>query len=242
LEDLRGGRVRHNVKNAEILHRALKDAGINFAAMVPDSYFREVNRLLQEDRDIESVTATREDEGMAICAGAYMGGKNPCMVMEASGYGSGAGVLARICQIHHTPFLILSSHVAGLGGTQHELFTLGDRDANLYATGIGLVSQVALGLAIALPKRKIIALDGDGSSVLNLGILPVLAQQTPPNLLVVVFDNGLYESGGQHRHSIGIRRGSGCASERGRYREYKDYRLARCFQSAFENRAQGACL
>jgi sulfopyruvate decarboxylase subunit beta len=86
--------------------------------------------------------------------------------------------------------------VTNTGGTQHELFTLGDRDANLYAAGIGLVSQVALGLAIALPKRKIIALDGDGSLLLNLGILPVLAQQTPKNLLVMVFDNGLYESGG----------------------------------------------
>ena len=86
--------------------------------------------------------------------------------------------------------------VTNTGGTQHELFTLGDRDANFYAAGIGLVSQVALGLAIALPNRKIIALDGDGSLLLNLGILPVLAQQTPKNLLVIVFDNGLYESGG----------------------------------------------
>ncbi len=86
--------------------------------------------------------------------------------------------------------------VTNTGGTQHELFTLEDRAATLYAAGIGLVSQVALGLAIALPNRKIIALDGDGSLLLNLGILPVLAQQTPKNLLVLVFDNGLYESGG----------------------------------------------
>lgn len=86
--------------------------------------------------------------------------------------------------------------VTNVGGTQHELFSLGDRDGNLYAVGIGLVSQVALGLAIALPNRKIIALDGDGSLLLNLGILPVLAQETPKNLLILVFDNGLYESGG----------------------------------------------
>jgi hypothetical protein len=72
LEKLRGGGVRHNVKNAEILHRALKDAGIDFVSLVPDSYFRELNRLLLEDREIRSVTATREDEGMAICAGAYL--------------------------------------------------------------------------------------------------------------------------------------------------------------------------
>jgi sulfopyruvate decarboxylase subunit beta len=86
--------------------------------------------------------------------------------------------------------------VTNTGGTQHELFSLGDRDATLYAAGIGLVSPVALGLAIALPNRKVIALDGDGSLLLNLGILPVLAQERPPNLLILVFDNGLYESGG----------------------------------------------
>jgi sulfopyruvate decarboxylase subunit beta len=86
--------------------------------------------------------------------------------------------------------------VTNTGGTQHELFSLADRDATLYAAGIGLVSQVALGLALALPNRKVIALDGDGSLLLNLGILPVLAQQKPENLLILVFDNGLYESGG----------------------------------------------
>jgi sulfopyruvate decarboxylase subunit beta len=86
--------------------------------------------------------------------------------------------------------------VTNSGGTQHELFSLGDRDANFYATGIGLASQVALGLAIALPNRKIIALEGDGSLLLNLGILPVLAHERPQNLIVLVFDNGLYESGG----------------------------------------------
>lgn len=115
MEKLRGGGVRHNVTNASILHQSLKDAGIDFVSIVPDSYFRELNRLLLADTDLRTVIATREDEGMAICAGAYLGGKRPCMVMEASGYGSGAGVLARICQIHHTPFLILSSHVSGLG-------------------------------------------------------------------------------------------------------------------------------
>jgi thiamine pyrophosphate-dependent acetolactate synthase large subunit-like protein len=86
--------------------------------------------------------------------------------------------------------------VTNSGGTQHELFSLADRDANFYATGIGLASPVALGLAIALPNRKIIALDGDGSLLLNLGILPVLADERPQNLTILVFDNGLYESGG----------------------------------------------
>jgi sulfopyruvate decarboxylase subunit beta len=98
-------------------------------------------------------------------------------------------------EVSGTATLLLSNvDVTNTGGTQHELFSLGDRDANLYAAGIGLVSQVGLGLAIALPNRRVIALDGDGSLLLNLGILPVLAQESPKNLLIVVFDNGLYES------------------------------------------------
>jgi sulfopyruvate decarboxylase subunit alpha len=161
LEELRGGGVRHNVKNAEILHGALKDAGINFVSLVPDSYFREVNRLLQEDSDIKSVTATREDEGMAICAGAYLGGKNPCMVMEASGYGSGAGVLARICQIHHTPFLILSSHVSGLGEMYYfhsETRYLGE--PILRALGIPFVVIYRIEDAVTLIREAWLSVEG----------------------------------------------------------------------------------
>lgn len=86
--------------------------------------------------------------------------------------------------------------VSNTGITQHELSHLADRDANLYAPGMGLVCQVALGLAIALPERKVIALDGDGSLLLNLGILPVLGHENPANLTVIVFDNGCYESVG----------------------------------------------
>ncbi|MBI4527569.1 MAG: thiamine pyrophosphate-binding protein [Deltaproteobacteria bacterium] len=84
--------------------------------------------------------------------------------------------------------------VTNTGITQHEWSHLADRDANLYAPGMGLVCQVALGLAIALPNRRVIALDGDGSLLLNLGILPVLGHENPANLTIIVFDNGCYES------------------------------------------------
>ncbi len=94
--------------------------------------------------------------------------------------------------------------VCNSGGTQDELFTAADRDANVYAPGVGLVCQVALGVALAIPDRRVIALDGDGSLLLNLGILPVLAHERPENFLVVVFDNGLYEAGGNHPSLAGL--------------------------------------
>jgi thiamine pyrophosphate-dependent acetolactate synthase large subunit-like protein len=61
---------------------------------------------------------------------------------------------------------------------------------------IGSITPVALGLALALPHRRVIALDSDGSMLLNTGVMCTLGDQRPANLTVVVLDNGLYESGG----------------------------------------------
>ena len=53
---------------------------------------------------------------------------------------------------------------------------------------------MALGLALALPHRKVVAFDGDGSLLLNLGSLATMANQHPRNLIHIVFDNECYES------------------------------------------------
>jgi thiamine pyrophosphate-dependent acetolactate synthase large subunit-like protein len=60
--------------------------------------------------------------------------------------------------------------------------------------GMGLVTPVAMGIALGLPHRKVIALDGDGSMILGLGTLTTLGKYLPPNLIVIVFDNESYFS------------------------------------------------
>jgi thiamine pyrophosphate-dependent acetolactate synthase large subunit-like protein len=63
---------------------------------------------------------------------------------------------------------------------------------------MGKASNVALGLALAQPDRKVMVLDGDGSLLMNLGAMVTLANQTPENLYHVLFDNGVYAvTGGQ---------------------------------------------
>ena len=57
-------------------------------------------------------------------------------------------------------------------------------------------TPAALGLAMALPHRKVIALDGDGSILLDLAAVPTVGDVQPKNLTVVVFDNEAYESNG----------------------------------------------
>ncbi len=57
---------------------------------------------------------------------------------------------------------------------------------------MGCAIGVATGLALALPHRKVIALDSDGSVLLSLFNLPTLGNLRPKNLVVYVFDNGVY--------------------------------------------------
>jgi sulfopyruvate decarboxylase subunit beta len=87
--------------------------------------------------------------------------------------------------------------IAALAGTTNECFRRLHRPANLYLVGMGMVTPVSFGLAKALPARRIIALDTDGSLLLSPSILPVVATYKPQNLCILVFDNGhLYGSRG----------------------------------------------
>lgn len=79
---------------------------------------------------------------------------------------------------------------------------LKDREANLFHLTMGMCSSTALGLSLALPKRKIIAVDSDGNLTLNLGVLGTIANEAPQNLTIVVMDNQNYL--GSHKHAPGM--------------------------------------
>jgi sulfopyruvate decarboxylase subunit beta len=84
--------------------------------------------------------------------------------------------------------------VTNLGAVRHEWRALRPHPGNYHLQNLGLTSSMALGLALALPHRKVVAFDGDGSLLLNLGSLATIANQHPKNLIHIVFDNECYES------------------------------------------------
>ena len=86
--------------------------------------------------------------------------------------------------------------VTNLGNTMHEWLSLRPSRANLYNMNLGQCTPVALGLALALPHRRVIALDGDGNLLLNLVSLADVSHRKPANLKIFVFDNEAYESPG----------------------------------------------
>ena len=86
--------------------------------------------------------------------------------------------------------------VANVGPISREWNALRPSEANLLQVNLGLCSAIALGIAKALPRRKVVALDGDGNLLMNLASLADAANQLPRNLVHIVLDNGAYEGGG----------------------------------------------
>jgi len=82
--------------------------------------------------------------------------------------------------------------VTSQSGQRIEWSHLSQHEGNLLVGMMGCAIGVATGLALALPHRKVIALDSDGSVLLSLFNLPTLGNLQPKNLVVYVFDNGVY--------------------------------------------------
>jgi thiamine pyrophosphate-dependent acetolactate synthase large subunit-like protein len=112
--------------------------------------------------------------------------------------------------------------VAGIGFTNFELWSVGRRPQNFYMLGsMGLALPIALGVAIAQPARRVIALEGDGSLLMQLGVLGTIASRRPKNLVMIVWDDGAYRiTGGQPTATagavdlVGVARAAGIASSR----------------------------
>ena len=106
--------------------------------------------------------------------------------------------------------------VTNLGRVRDEWHAVRPSEGNYNVFVLGLCSSVGLGLALALPHRRVIVLDSDGSLLINLPTLTTIADQNPANLVHIVFDNQAYESaGGGRTHTAGradlamIARGAG---------------------------------
>jgi thiamine pyrophosphate-dependent acetolactate synthase large subunit-like protein len=78
-----------------------------------------------------------------------------------------------------------------------EAFAAGDRPRDLYVIGsMGLASSLALGMALSQPGTRVFAVDGDGSALMSLGSLAMIAREAPANLVHVALDNQVYGSTG----------------------------------------------
>lgn len=86
--------------------------------------------------------------------------------------------------------------VCNIGLPSQEMHHLDDNERNFYMLGtMGLASSIGMGLAMSQSQR-IVAIDGDGSVLTNLGTLPTIANNAAPNFTLLIMDNGSYGSTG----------------------------------------------
>lgn len=90
--------------------RGMKKAGLDFVVSVPCVNLKELISMVDKDPDIIHVPVTREEEGVGVCAGAYMGGRRTAMLMQNSGLGNSINALASLNKLYGIPLLMIMSH------------------------------------------------------------------------------------------------------------------------------------
>ena len=76
------------------IYRVLKDAGIRQVAMVPDAGHSRLIRAFEADPETRVVTLTTEEEGVAMLAGAWLGGERGVLLLQSSGVGNCINMLS----------------------------------------------------------------------------------------------------------------------------------------------------
>lgn len=92
----------------------MKAAGIDLVASLPDQWLGPLIDECESDPDIEHVKLAREDDGVGLCFGAYLGGRKAALVCQNAGVLLSANVLGALAYHHQIPFLVLASYRGGI--------------------------------------------------------------------------------------------------------------------------------
>ena len=114
-ESIRINRLRQ-IDSAII--RALEAAGINFICSVPCALLSGVIDGISKRKSITHVPVTREEEGVGICAGAFLGGAKPALFMQNSGLGNSINALLSLTKLYHIDLLLVIGYRGRRGEEQ----------------------------------------------------------------------------------------------------------------------------
>jgi sulfopyruvate decarboxylase TPP-binding subunit len=98
-------------------HDGLRAAGIDFVSGLPDGWQRPLHERVELDGEIRYVPVCNEGVGFSICAGAWLGGRKPALIMENSGLRVASEYIARISLGTGVPVTLLCSYRGDVGET-----------------------------------------------------------------------------------------------------------------------------
>jgi sulfopyruvate decarboxylase beta subunit len=91
----------------DLLIRLLRDQGITLAVSLPCDKAKDLFSLLPES--FETVILLREEDGVGVCAGAYLAGRKPAMFIQSSGLGNMLNALLSLSRTYELPLPIIAS-------------------------------------------------------------------------------------------------------------------------------------
>ena len=112
------------VAGAQNILSALKEAGINVVASVPDINMLQLINLLYEDKEITHIPVGREEEGIGVCTGAHLGGKKPAMLMQNGGLLNSCNGLTTTALQFGIPVLLLIYYAGDIGDNAFHMLGL----------------------------------------------------------------------------------------------------------------------
>lgn len=83
---------------------------VEFVTTVPCKQLAGVIEGIEKNKTIMHVPSNKEDEGMGLCAGAYMGGKRPAIIMQNTAIGVTVNTLATLIQYYNIPLPMIISY------------------------------------------------------------------------------------------------------------------------------------
>jgi len=149
----------------EILER-LKRAGITLVASLPDQWLGNLIRECESDREITHIRLAREDDGVGICAGAFLGGRKGALICQNSGVLLSVNALGGVAFHHQIPLLVIAAHRGCYDDNQYYQMYKG-RVTERVLEGMGLPHYVIDG-----PEQLSLIEDGVRHAYLNR--LPVV--------------------------------------------------------------------
>ena len=100
---------------ADTVFECLKSNGIRTIVHVPDTILTGLIRMADADDAFDVLGPTREEEGVGMICGAYLGGSPGALLMQNSGLGNAANAIASLAVPYQIPFLLLISQRGELG-------------------------------------------------------------------------------------------------------------------------------
>ena len=105
----------NSTEAAQSIVAGLRGAGINLVATLPDINLAELLRAVDEDQDILHVPLCREEEGIGVCAGAYLVGKKCAAIMQNGGFFNSTNAIVSTSLQYQIPLLLLIYYAGDIG-------------------------------------------------------------------------------------------------------------------------------